>query len=297
MRPGGCHSSSLTRAWETPDPPNQATLRALNALRAGRFAEAGKWALQIPVGSPFEQAWRFYADVRILLEQGDFASAMAMAQRSASAALLVGLSDPPDVAALRLSAAALELKGAAHRRQDQPVEAGRIHLAALALRREHGTPAEQCESAASLGFCAQWSGDVAAAERWYQAAANFAGESAAGVRQKSWAQIQLSGLLSRLSRHEEAVEAARCAQHVLSEHLPGEMVTIAVGLHLAQAIIAYAETLLGENSDRARSLLADISPMLLTTRENLLAFGPDIQEELAWCDQLLDFTERLRLTL
>jgi tetratricopeptide (TPR) repeat protein len=297
MNPIGFYSSGSTRAPQTPDPPNSATARLLNALRIGRVAGVAKWLDELSINSPYEQAWKDYLRARILLEQCDFAGAKALAQRAASGALRMGLVDPPDATPLRLSAAALELEGTALRRQDQAMEAHRIHSAAFALRREHGTDAEQSESAICLGSCAQWLGDIASAERWYRFASNLEAADANQARQQSCALIRLSALLTKLSRHEEAVEAARRAHRVLSDHSPGDILTICASLHLAQCMIGHAEALLVEKADLAKSLLEEASQMLRCTRENLQAFGFTFNEELNWCDQQLDFADRLRQSL
>ncbi len=297
MNPVGFHSSSLSRTLQTPDPPNNAAARVLNALRTGRIADAIKWLGELPEDAPLEQVWKKYLEARILLEQCDFPGARGMARQAASAALRLGFSDPQEPTLVRLAAAALELQGTALRRQDLPVEACRIHRTALELRREHGTPAEQCECAMSLGSCAQWSGDVAAAERWYRLASKLQPADANHARQKSCALIRLSALLTQLSRHEEAVNAAENAQNTLVENLPGDIATVCASLHLAHALIGHAEMLLARTSERARPLLDEVLQMLLSTRENLHGFGPVGKEELNWCDEQLDFVDRLRQSL
>jgi hypothetical protein len=145
----------------------------------------------------------------------------------------------------------------------------------------------------SLGACAEWTGDWAAAEHWYRSASNLDVAVAERTRKKSYALIRLSHVLTRLSRHEEAVDAARSAQNLLSEQWPGNVETISAGLHTTQAMIGHGEKLLGENPDSARSLLDEISLLLRTAREDLSGFGPAAELELAWCDEQLDFVERL----
>jgi tetratricopeptide (TPR) repeat protein len=293
----GSYSSGSTRALQTPDPPNNAAARISNALKVGRVADAAKWLDELLVNSPIEHVWKDYLRACIMLEQCDFAGAKLLAQRAASAALRLGVTDPQDPTLLRLSATALELEGIALRRQDQAVEAHRIHLAAFALRREHGTPCEQSESAISLGSCAQWIGDVAAAERWYRIASNLEAADANQARQQSCALIRLSALLTKLSRHEEAVEASRRAHRDLCNHAPGDMLTICASLHLAQCMIGHAESLLVDKADLAKSLLEEASQTLRCARENLQGFGFTVNEELNWCDEQLDFADRLRQSL
>jgi|CXWL01.1.fsa_nt_gi tetratricopeptide (TPR) repeat protein len=297
MTPTGFRSSISTRALQAPDPPNEVVGRVLNALRAERIADAVGLIHQLPKDAPLEQAWKDYLEARILIEQGDFVRAKTMAQQAASTSLRLGLSDPENPPALRLAAAALELEGAALRRQDQPVEASRIHLAALALRRDYGIPDEQGESAMSLASCAESTGDLAAAERWYRCAGNFEVADAGQARRKSSALIRLSTLLTKLSRHEEAMEAAQSAQKLMNEYMPGDVATISAGLHTAQATIRHAEKLLGEDSDRVCSLLDNTSILLRTTREDLSGFGLEADRDLAWCDEQFDFVERLRQTI
>jgi hypothetical protein len=185
------------------------------------------------------------------------------------------------------------LEGVALRHQDMPVEGKRIHLSALALRFEHGTPAEQSESATSLGSCAQWTGDMVDAERWYRLASSLEATDTNEARQKSYAVIRLSTLLTQLGRHEEAVDAAKRAQNILSDHLPGDIATVCAGLHSAQATIGHAESRFTEDPHLARSLLDEVLPILLRTRENLQGFGPAANEALNWCDEQIDFATRL----
>lgn len=297
MNAVGLHSLSSTRALQTPDPPNKATMRVLNALRIGCVADAIKWLRELTDEVSLAPPWKDYLEARVLLEQGDFVRAKAMAQRAASAALHLGLSNPQHPVLIRLAAAALELEGAALRRQDLPLAAHRVHLAALDLRREHGTSIEQCESALSLGSCAQWTGDAAAAEHWYRLASNLEVADGHHAQQKSHALIRLSGLMTQLSRHEEAITAAKQAQNTLIENLPGDVDTVCAGLHLAQAKISHAATLLTENPDLAKSLLEEVSQALKVTRDDLQGFGPTVNEELVWCDEQIDFTDMLRQTI
>ena len=297
MTPTGFRSSISTRALQAPDPPNEVVGRVLNALRAERVADAVGLIHQLPKDAPLEQAWKDYLEARILIEQGDFVRAKTMAQQAASTSLRLGLSDPENPPALRLAAAALELEGAALRRQDQPVEASRIHLAALAIRRDYGIPDEQGESAMSLGSCAEWAGDLAAAERWYRCAGNLHVAETDQARKKSSALIRLSSLLTKLSRHEEAIDAARSSQMLLHEYMPGELDTISAGLHTAQAMIRLAENQFVEDADSAYALLLETTRLLQRTREDLSGFGPAADVDLAWCEEQLVFLGMLRQTI
>lgn len=295
------HDSSralnLTRTLLAPAPSNDVAGRALNALRAGRVTDAEKLTHLLPTVAPLDPAWKQYIEARIALEQGEFAAAKEISSKAASLAMRLGLSDPEDRTAIRLSGAAMELAGVALRRQDQPVEAGRLHRAAFALRRDYGTPDEQSESALSLGLCAEWSTDLCAAEHWYRRSLVVDAVEKEQAQRKSSALIRLSTLLSRLSRHDEALDAAGNAAGLLRECCPGDIAAISAGLYVTLATIRRSEDLVAENADAARSYLDETSHRLTPIREDLLAFGQLAHLELAWCDEQAQFVETLRLAI
>ncbi len=285
------------RALENPDSPGDTIRRVLTLLRTGKHADAVGMISQLGAETPLDRVWKDYLEARLLAEQGNFLSAKKTAQRSASIALSVGPDQANKAATVRVAAAALELEGLCLRRADQPEAARRVHLVAYSLRNEHGTEAEQCESATGVGLCAESLGKNVEAQMWLQRAASVPCTNAATAKKKSFALFRLSTLFTSLSRHEEAVQAAQTAQNTLADFLPDDLSTISAFLQITQARLRQIEKLVSENSERAGCHMDEVFTQLGSTREELSAFGSSADADLAWCDEQLHFLDRLRYAL
>lgn len=285
--------AAVARQLVTPALPSQTVARCLSLLKSGRIQEAGSLIASLSGATGQEQAWKSYLQARLYAEQGDFGSAKSLAQRSAGRALQEAI---PASAALMMSlaSAGLELEGLALRRLDQPEKAKRLHVAAYGLRTEVNALAGQCESAASIGLCAQQIGEVEESDRWLTKASQVECADRQTATKKASALVCLAALQLQRSLLSDGIEAARAAQRLLASFLPGELVSASAQLCVTHASLRQGEQLLSEGNPSARTMLDELVGTLESIHDELLAFGPAAHLDVELCAEQLDFARQLR---
>lgn len=295
--PAGFHARVAGRLVPFPPAPCDAARDVMRALRSSRPSDARRYTHRLPRETKGQLAWCWYLESRILIEDGAYSAAVDAARRAASESMSLGLREPVDRNALQLAGAAFEAHGFALRRQDRCTEASRMHSAALELRRQYATPAEQLESVLSLAACAEWNNDERAAERWLRIAIGFNDIEPNVVLLKASSLIRYSCFLTNSARHAEAIAVSRRAQTLLDEHMPGELASAAAGITAANALIRLVEFNLQEDPDAALHSLKTAAQYVTCLRETLSGFGTAARGELAWCDEQFELLEQLRQVL
>ncbi|MBU0716713.1 MAG: hypothetical protein KJ749_00560 [Planctomycetes bacterium] len=205
-----------------------------------------------------------------------------------------GEKSPTDSYLARLTSRALDQLGLVYRRWDQPEDAYRWHLQAFLLRSEHGSHEEMWESAMSLGTDADISGWHDNALAWHRRAINaatMASEESESKQATAWTNLATS--LSRISRHDEAVEAARTARNCWHRHDLGAVTAAKADARLGSVLLKQAEALHETAPNRARAALEEAAGLLNYTADALEAFGPQNTPDIRWCREQIDFAERL----
>lgn len=288
------------RPTGTLQPSSERALRALRALDTGRYRDA---AAHIDAGtdvSPLEAAWRLFLRGALAVEQGHLAAAVPLLEAAAddAHAAAADCTSNSDSGAMRLVALALEKAGWVYRHQERPNEAYKAHMRAYDVRSRHGSFEEQWESARSLGLAADLRGDSVDAQHWYRSAAAI-GASAADAPElrQAVAWTNLSASLTTGGLHGQAIEAARTAQQWWHRHDIGGFAAARAELNLGYALLRQGESAHGSNPHGAREALDEAIERLTSSREALLAFGPEGIADARWSAEQLDFARRLRDTL
>ena len=281
-------------------PRHERALRAFKALDEKRTEDARTNADAVPESPLVEYAWKLLLRGLICLEQPDFARAGPTLLQGVSAALVAGLgTEPePDPEALRLAALVLEKIGGMYRRQEQPGNAYRAHLAAYYLRREYGSLEELWETAVSLGIDADLARRYEDAEKWHRLAIELgASASDEPQRKQAIAWANLASSFTNRGRHVEAVDAAGNARECWRSHDIGDIETARAEMHFGYALLKLGESLHTGNEEPAKRVLEQAVDRLDSARESLIPFGPTAAVDARWCLDQGDFARRLHASL
>lgn len=285
-------------------PTHERAVRAIKALDEGRWLDARKNADAMPDAPVAELAWKRYLHGRVHLALNELKSAEVALERAAALAMEWGgvsassgrqpggdnLAD-----ALRLSADALEHLGRVHRRGERGDRAIRAHQSAYALRREHGSPLEQWESADSLAIDYALSGNLVESKSWYERAVVHAGS--AGVECQTKSLGGLAGTHLALGDFPAATQTAHAACDLWRKHASSSPRRFPAERQLGHCILRQAESCFEADPTRAGELLSEAVAVLTTAHQELVAFGGEATEEAQSCGELLDFARRLRDSL
>ena len=288
-------SQQTTRPTGHMRPTNDRAVLALKAIHESRWSDAQKHIAAVPETPLGEYAWKMYLAGLLAGERNEFPKSETALLAAASAAFVVGFADEKSIAAdeLRLAAQALEKLGTALRRQER-LDAYHAHLAAYRLRVEHGSFDEQWETAMSLAVDCTVARRDDEAQRWCRVAIDLAVETSQqpAVKQaQSWG--RLATALTSLSRHEEAVAAARTARDLWRKHDRSVVTAARADVDLAGALMKYAESVYESDAAQARRLLNEALAFLTTAADELPPFGVEAAADVRRCTEQTDFARRL----
>lgn len=276
-------------------PTHERAIRAVKALDEARPLDARKNAEALPDEPISERAWKILLLGRTHLELGELHDAQMQLERAAGLALQWSCQDADTggvvIDALRLAGEAFEHLGRALRRSEKMAKALRAHETAYQLRREHGSPLEQWESADSLATDHAINRDYAPAKSWCEKAIELARAAGFECHVKSL-HVQ-ANLFLLLDDPESAVDAARSTGELWRTHRPGSVERFLADRQLGICLLRHAETQMGEAHSAVVSL--DEATVLLTaTQRELSAFGTEYNDDAKSCAELLDLARRLR---
>ena len=281
-------------------PEEESTVRAMRALERGRLREAEKCIDLIPDSEPVDRSWKLFLQGLLAVERGDFASAEPLLLQVASQASHEGEASqtPVDLTMLRLSARALEKAGWIYRRQDRPDDAYRTHRLAYDIRAKHGSFEELWEIATSLGLDADLARRYEDGQAWHRVAIEAGGHAAQQPqRSQAVAWTNLAASLTNTGLHDAAVDAARTARSWWHKHDIAAVSAARADMNLGGTLLKQGEALHGSDPQRAGAILDEAIEWIRSSREALLAFGPDNAVDATCCDQQADFARRLREAL
>jgi hypothetical protein len=299
-------------------PLGESAVQAIKALDDGRLRDAEEHIDAAEDDTPLDGLWRQFLRALAAAKRGDFAVALPLLRAVAAEAptMTHGLKPARSSAdstpgacldrdILRLAARALEHVGRIYHRQDRPQGCYDAHRDAYDIRNKHGSFEEVWESAGSLGMAADLGGRHADGQAWYRIAAEAgakANEDAESKQASAWSNLSASLIESGL--HDQAVDAARTAQHWWHKHDIGDVAAARADMNLGNALLKLGESLHDRDPARAKAILEEAIEWLGSSREALLAFGHEgppfsrsTYADARWCDEQADFARRLRNTL
>jgi hypothetical protein len=282
-------------------PPGDRAAHALAAIEAARLADADKHIDALPDSTTLERAWKLYLRGLVDVERAAFEAAESFLMQAFSLGLADGRRPEEGMikpGSLRLAALAIHRVGSVYRRQDRPDDAYQTHLTAFDLRETYGSHEEMWETAADLGLDAGLARRHASAQKWHRLAVKMAkSASEEPARKQAIAWGNLSNSLLESGRPNEAVDAAVAAQACWCTHDSGAAETARAGLAVGYALLRQAESLHDTDDRKAATVLQWAVAELTTARDGLEAFGPDHAADVLWCQEQLDFAERLQRSL
>ena len=287
---------STTRPTGHVRPTNERAVLAMKEIHESRWSDAQKHIAAVPESPLGEYAWKMYLAGLLAGERNDFPKSETALLAAASAAFVVGFSNEKTIASdvLRLGAQALEKLGYAHRRQERLADAYHAHLAAYRLREEHGSLDERWESAMSLAVDGTVARRDDEAQRWGRLAIDLAVntlEQPDAKQAQAWGRLAYA--LISLSRHAEAVVAAKNAREFWRKHDRSAVTAARADVDLAGALMKHAESVYESDCAQAKSLLSEALAFLATAADELPPFGPEASADVRRCTEQADFARRL----
>lgn len=281
-------------------PGDEIAQRAIAALDEHRYPDVDLLLAEIPRETPIQRAWGLYLDARLGIDRTEFEDATAFLTESAVLALTSahGYEDVVDGDAMRLAALVFQKLGWIRRRRDDPDHAYRTHRAAMALREAHGSIEEMWETAVSLGIDADLGRRFAEGRRWHRRAIDLGSESSKEPdKKRGIALTNLAASLTDSGDHTAAVEAAQRAREAWTAHDVSGVAVPKADMNLGFALLKQGEALHDTDRATAATALTNARSLLGDAREALTAFGGDYAADARWCDEQIDFAERLMATL
>ena len=132
------------------------------------------------------------------------------------------------------------------------------------------------------------------AQHWCRVAIDLAVKTIEEPTRKqaqSWG--RLATTLTSLSRHEEAVAAARTARDLWRKHDRSVVTAARADVDLAGVLMKYAESVYESDAAQARTLLNEALAFLTTAADELPPFGVEAAADVRRCTEQTDFARRL----
>ncbi len=298
----GTHAAfaDCTRPTGVVSPSAESAKRALRALAEHRLTHAEENIEAITLRGAAEDVWTAILQGMLQAARLNFPTAEQY-MRGALLDLQNHTSDEKQVLnpyLPRVSAFANHQLGIVHRRQDRPKAAYDAHLAAYRHRDEFGSFEELWESALALGIDLDLAGDHADGQNWFRtaiAAAARAEETPAEKQAVAWTHLAES--LLQEERWQDAVQAAVSARSWW--HAPDISAPSAAraDMRLGHAVLRHGAALLESGAPTAGESLTEALRILREVRESFEAFGAAFVADRAYCDEQIDFAERLIASL
>jgi len=301
QQPGTCMAfRDCTRPKGVVSPDAESARRALRALAEKRLSHAEENIEAIaPVGDA-EDVWKAILQGMLQAARLNF----PLAERFLRGALLdleEYTSNGPSVRDPRLgrvAAFAHYQLGIAHRRQDRPKAAYDDHLTAYRRRDEFGSFEELWQSALALGIDLDLAGDHADGQNWFRTAIDAATRSEdtpAAKQAVAWTHLAAS--LLQHERWQDAVEAAANARSWWHAYDITAPTAARADMQLGHAVLRHGAALLETGAPTAGDSLAEALRILREAKESFEAFGAAFVADRDYCDEQIDFAERLIASL
>jgi len=279
------------------------TGRAIRALEENRIADARANVQRICGESLIYALWKHFLGGCIQLLEGDPEGAeITLGQCIASGNLSKGELGSTERTSRHkedctegvhlLQAAAFEKRGFIRRRLERLDEAKSDHQQAYKLRTQCNSPDGCWESALSLGLDAIVARHCDESRSWFLRAAEHAEHSSSPLEFAAVAVGHLVGVLIELHNYEQALSAATRAFELRRAHNPGAIETVLSEALLGRTQLRFAQAQMDKGQSATLALEAGLRS-LRRAREELSAFGSELENDITECNDQIDFAERL----
>jgi tetratricopeptide (TPR) repeat protein len=283
-----------------PQPADPKARRALRALSDNRLNDAAKLIDSLSDDDGANGAWRLLLKGLLAFHRTRLPAAGACYSRAATRALESAAHAPDQESneLRRLAAWALHKLGTVYRRQDHVQQAYELHQEAGRIRSSCGSPDELWETAAAIGF------DLNMLRRYEEAVsscreavdlARSASEEPKRKEADTW--TKMAQALTEWGHHDDAVDAARQALELWRVHDIAAVTVARSEMNLGYTFLRQAQCLNEEDQEQAAVALGRALERLRAAQEALSAFGPEAAPDVQWCQEQIDFAERLSASL